>query len=466
MVAVPVEDNKNNNNNNNNAEPLFLSLTPVSEVKDVTNRGEQDVLVMVTVKAPLFESEEKRAPVALSAVIDVSGSMSGDKIELVRKATIFVSKELNEHDSMSVIAYNESVSVPFPLSKMNKENQEKLERVVNGMRAGGGTNIAIGLQGGIQQLNSQKESRGQDTVVSTLLFTDGQANSGPRDAEGILKYGGGAGGSTVNTFGFGSDHDANMLNELARKGEGAYFYIKGTSDIGPSFANCLGGLTSVFAQKIKIRAEGLNGVTISESFTKYNESKDANGKWNELEMQDIQSEEQKDIIFKIKVPTTPNPTEDFQAVKFTLTYFNVLSKQTEDRTVTLSIKRSEIPDPQTRPVELDIEYNRVAVAKALDEASYKADRGNLTEAKAILNGAIELLKSSITASDPKNLGLKADLEKAVAAMQSKHSYESGGQQMMQTNSNSHWQQRQTSSVDQGQERYATKKKASVMSRYV
>eukprot|EP01117_Protostelium_nocturnum_P016366 TRINITY_DN646_c0_g1_i1.p1 TRINITY_DN646_c0_g1~~TRINITY_DN646_c0_g1_i1.p1 ORF type:complete len:486 (-),score=130.95 TRINITY_DN646_c0_g1_i1:75-1532(-) len=481
-----LKENNNNDNNNN----IALSLTTASEVNDVSYRAEQEVLVMLTLKAPYFKPDKKRAPVSLSAVIDISGSMrDNSKLDLVKKATIFVANQLNENDHMSVVAYREYATVPFGISKMTSENKERLERVVKSMKADGGTNIADGLRHGIQQLESLGTTD-NNTVSSTLLFTDGQANQGPTTAGQIYSVGrrrpslsmynpwrywnwirswiyeeNPANFSTINTFGFGGDHNAAMLNELARLGEGSYFYIKNTSDIGTSFANCLGGLTSVFAQKIKVRAEGLHGCTITENFTKYKQIKDRNGSWNEIEMQDVQSQEQKDLIFRIKVPAIKNSSKEFEAIRFAVNYFNVLTKEIENQTITLSLKRSELPEPQTRPSELDIEYNRVAVAKALDEATLHADSGRLDEAKVILEGAMELLKSSITSEDPKNKGLKEDLEKSIATMRNQHSYMSGGQQMIQTNANSHWQQRQTSTSHKGQERYSTSHKTSMMGRF-
>jgi len=48
-------------------------------------------------------------------------------------------------------------------------------------------------------------------VASTLLFTDGLANHGVTSTDAIVKSMGAVEDFTVHTFGFGTDHDANML---------------------------------------------------------------------------------------------------------------------------------------------------------------------------------------------------------------------------------------------------------------
>merc|ERR1712079_645073 len=47
---------------------------------------------------------------------------------------------------------------------------------------------------------------------------------------------------TINTFGFGSGHNDQLLKALAENGHGMYAYIESTDQIPNTFAECLGGL--------------------------------------------------------------------------------------------------------------------------------------------------------------------------------------------------------------------------------
>jgi len=52
----------------------------------------------------------------------------------------------------------------------------------------------------------------------------------------------------VFTFGYGSEHDANMLRAIADAGSGLFYHINNVDCIPDSFCDCLGGLLSVAAQ--------------------------------------------------------------------------------------------------------------------------------------------------------------------------------------------------------------------------
>jgi len=52
----------------------------------------------------------------------------------------------------------------------------------------------------------------------------------------------------VFTFGYGSEHDADLLHAVADVGNGLFYYIENKDSIPESFCDCLGELFSVAAQ--------------------------------------------------------------------------------------------------------------------------------------------------------------------------------------------------------------------------
>ena len=52
----------------------------------------------------------------------------------------------------------------------------------------------------------------------------------------------------VFTFGYGGEHDADLLHAVADAGNGLFYYIDNSDNIPESFCDCLGGLLSVAAQ--------------------------------------------------------------------------------------------------------------------------------------------------------------------------------------------------------------------------
>ena len=52
----------------------------------------------------------------------------------------------------------------------------------------------------------------------------------------------------VFTFGYGGEHDADLLSGVSEAGSGLFYYIDNADSIPESFCDCLGGLLSVAAQ--------------------------------------------------------------------------------------------------------------------------------------------------------------------------------------------------------------------------
>ena len=71
------------------------------------------------------------------------------------------------------------------------------------------------------------------------------------------------------TFGYGAEHDSDLLNAIASAGNGIFYYIDNPDNIPESFCDCLGGLLSVTAQvrgmggllsvTAQVRGVGLSG---------------------------------------------------------------------------------------------------------------------------------------------------------------------------------------------------------------
>lgn len=56
--------------------------------------------------------------------------------------------------------------------------------------------------------------------------------------------------TNIFTFGYGTEHDANILRTIAEAGNGLFYFIDNQESIPESFCDCLGGLLSVAAQNL------------------------------------------------------------------------------------------------------------------------------------------------------------------------------------------------------------------------
>ena len=131
----------------------MVSLECVPEFA-VTATGEgQRITLNVRVCAPELaaEDESKRACVSLSAVLDKSGSMAGQKLALVKRTCRFMLGQLGPQDKLGVIEYDSDVNELIPLSKTSQLFQHEAAHVIDSMREGSCTNLSGGLFKGVSQ---------------------------------------------------------------------------------------------------------------------------------------------------------------------------------------------------------------------------------------------------------------------------------------------------------------------------
>ena len=124
------------------------------------------------------------APVSKTVllVVDRSGSMSGQKIEQARESLRFVLNQLHDGDPFIVVAYDSAVeSFRAELQRYSETTREEALGYVNGLHAGGSTNIDGALQTALSQLHDNQES----TYI--VFLTDGIPTVGPQSVAAIAK---------------------------------------------------------------------------------------------------------------------------------------------------------------------------------------------------------------------------------------------------------------------------------------
>ena len=175
-----------------------------------------------------------RPPLAVSLVLDTSGSMGGEPIEKARAAAATLVRQLSPSDSFALITFSTSAELAVPPGPIAGRQKAILSAIANTF-AGGGTNIDAGLGQAYTVAQNQAQRRGLVPVV--LLLSDGQATSGNTD-RGYL-----AGkalqafqdGVQTSTFGLGQQYDEALMSSIASDGAGGYYYLRDVEQIFPAF---------------------------------------------------------------------------------------------------------------------------------------------------------------------------------------------------------------------------------------
>lgn len=569
---------------------------------------ECNLQAVLSVVAPPV-AETARAPLCLVAVLDKSGSMRGEKLQLVVKTLKFMLRHLSERDALGLVAYGTEVNILAPLTYCNAEGRARLDMALTRLKAGTQTNLSGGFIQGLelhkrgvpmaktaqqQQLRLQfgnkyerltqeeAQARGSNhfgrypapegaerihawtmemrferaedaalvqkvvytlhetfaepvvevieapfkltrlgwgtftvcaaihshdgriiqlehdlcfdqpekfrtvllplqglssplhdalqavdvsmpqetgmdgSVRSTFLFTDGLANVGITDpakmcsaARAVLEDLGQC-RCTVSTFGFGADHNADLLKNLADIGEGIYNYVENEDQIGQAFGESLGGLLTTTHQNVRLSLELQPSISSVRTFTVYPVEgptvKDDGSQVVTIVLGDLFAEERRDILISLKLPAA-----DIEGVAkighVRARGFSVLNTCFENTAqADLSVDRQSLGDLMTaayRHPQVMLHQNRHLVTKALEDVRARAQGGDLGGARRLLEVACEALSASplTIQGDADCLGLLADLNDCKADLRRDEDFRHKGSKKMACMAGAHGRQR-------------------------
>ena len=226
-----------------------------------------------------------------------------------------------------------------------------------------------------------------------------------------------------------------------------YAFIENTGMIADTFAECLGGLVSIIGQDIEVKVEALNNVEINRCLSSgYKTSVTKPKKIHTVSIDNLQSEENRDLIFELKVPKIGAAKENDPIVQLSVQYKNVVKDRQETLSNVASINRIEGKQIGERNMELDIQYNRVMAADAMDSADQLANNGKLEEARKVLTAAQEHIKKSKSNKNQFSINLVNDIQMVHNNMQSRSQYQQQGGKMLKMNKKSHQMQRAVQST--------------------
>ena len=221
----------------------------------------QNTPFVININSPQPKEGEKKCNADLICVIDISGSMSGEKIELVKKSLKILVKMMDKNDRLALILFGSVALIYFDLDYMTDETKQNLIMKIDDIKASGGTDILSGLEKAIEILKKEKESKNDNRVSSIWWLSDGRDNN-KNDiqlGEALKNLTKGENLSfTLNTFGYGNDHDPKIMNRLANIRDGSFFYVENYKKVSEYFVTVLGGYISVISKNVKINIKLCN----------------------------------------------------------------------------------------------------------------------------------------------------------------------------------------------------------------
>ncbi|CAN1253088.1 E3 ubiquitin-protein ligase WAV3 [Linum perenne] len=419
-----------------------------------------DFSVLILLKAPpKVVLGSSRAPIDLITVLDISGSMAGTKLALLKRAMGFVIQNLGPSDRLSVVTFSSSARRLFPLRCMTEAGRQEALQAVNSLISNGGTNIAEGLRKGAKLLLDRKW---KNPVCSIILLSDGQdtytvASPGGNRAQpdyklllpaSIHRNTGSDLRIPVHTFGFGVDHDAAAMHSVAEASGGTFSFIEAERAIQDAFAQCIGGLLSVVVQELQVEIEcvnpSLNIRSVNAGSYKTRTSDDA--RTGSIEVGDLYAEEERDILVTMDIPVDES-TNEMSLLTVKCIYRDPITKKDVnlEGSGPVNIQRPEDVGLQAVSIEVDRQRNRLRAAEAMAEARSAAENSELSRAVAVLESCRKALSetASVRAGDRLCNVLCSELREMQERMATRRVYETSGRAYVLSGLSSHSLQRAT-----------------------
>jgi hypothetical protein len=249
--------------------------------------------------------------------------------------------------------------------------------------------------------------------------------------------------ASIHCFGFGSDHDANMLRSVAERGGGSYFYIKNEDMIATEFAGALGGLLSIAMQSVTLRIAS----SCAKIKTGLPVSTDAAGV-HTVELGDLLAEERRDILVDFNPLMVEGMAHEVgtevRLCEATVRGFSLAEGTWQQQGPVTMTARVAAADSQPSDPDLRVasQRNRYVATTAMEAALKAADRGHLRSARNFCTVALRFIKESapFANQEPMTVKLVADLRECRQNMCDARAYEEHGSKTLTSCTMSHtWQ---------------------------
>jgi len=172
------------------------------------------------------EKTRNQPSVAMVLVIDRSGSMGGQKIEMAKEAAKASAMMLSASDQIGIIAHDSQAIPIIPLTRAS--NRLRIQNAISTIHADGGTDIYPALQMAYDWLRSSNAR-----IKHVIVLSDGQSPN--RERIWSLAEEMRTGRITLSAVGIGYGADRMLLQTMARNGGGRYYFTNDPSNVPKIF---------------------------------------------------------------------------------------------------------------------------------------------------------------------------------------------------------------------------------------
>jgi Ca-activated chloride channel homolog len=235
------------------AEPGALEVS-TSLYRDSAD-PEGEYVLQIGVSSETITNDE-RAPLNITLVLDESGSMGGAPMDMLKESCRAIAHSLREGDIISMVTWDTSNAIVLDGYAVAGSDDPTLLAKIDALEAGGGTDLHGGLTAGYALA---QEGFDPGRVNRIVLMSDGGANAGITDIELISAHAGGNDEDGIYMVGVGVGGEGTyrdqLMDAVTDAGKGASVFVPSSEEawsiFGTNFVNTL----AVAARDVQVRLD-------------------------------------------------------------------------------------------------------------------------------------------------------------------------------------------------------------------
>ena len=385
-----------------------------------------------------------KMPLDLICVIDTSSSMSGRKMQLLQKTLLYLVDLLQEHDRLSIVKFSCESKRMTPLQRITKANKPNIAFAISSLTVDLGTNITAGME---QALKVIKDRKFRNPVTSVFLLSDGLdsfATQGITDlySRTLIKD-----NFTVHSFGYGSDHDPDLMNAIADMRGGNFYFVERLDTVDECFVDAIGGLISTVGENCTLTIEPVSSkvfpnVKIRRGYGKSTTWQVSGDKYR-TGIKQLSSEVTKNFVLEVEIPKCLKYLHDHEKEVIIAKAHACIEKPGSQQVMTKQcelkirlVNEEEDLEEQQADKEVLSHYYRVRAASTMMQARELAEAGRHQKAKKLLQNIQEGLAKSSVKAEAMVKGLLEDVVVAINELEPQI-YDSMGMHRMLQQVSSH-----------------------------
>ncbi|MCA9635803.1 MAG: VWA domain-containing protein [Myxococcales bacterium] len=310
------------------AAPGEVVITP--ELYRLDGQSDDEYLLQIGVSSELI-SNDNRAPMNITLVLDESGSMSGPAMDMLKESCRAIAASLKAGDIVSMVGWDTQNAIKLSGYKVSGPNDELLLGKIEELAAGGGTDLNGGLTAGYELA---KTSYDPERINRVVLISDGGANAGITDVDIIA---GGAGANDTDGIylvgvgvGLPKNYNDALMDQVTDVGKGASVFIPNKEEAWKIFNADFVNTMAVAARDVQVRLDMPPGFEIVKfSGEEYSANPD------EIEPQHLAPNDA--MVFHQTIRTcAPELVEDATEIKVTARYKDAITFEPREVTTTVT----------------------------------------------------------------------------------------------------------------------------------